>query len=154
MLDKDMIEFKSEKRIDMLKRRTKRCVCKYCGGRLKLKRIIFSEHEESRIEIFCKDCDRIEFGTEPEIYSSAKFFVENSKFNCYPNLDDNENTKQMTIAKVCEIMNWVNQNLGFINTNGFTVPVNINENFVGEAITLSDDDLEEDDVIEDKYAYD
>jgi hypothetical protein len=51
-------------------------------------------------------------------------------------------------------MNWVNQNLGFINTNGFTVPVNINENFVGEAITLSDDDLEEDDVIEDKYAYD
>ena len=147
------IGYQSQKRIDALKKRTKRCVCKYCGGNLKLRRIIFSDYEEARIEIFCNHCDRIEYGVEPEIYQSAKFFVDNSGFNCYPDLDDNEKTKQMTIAKVCEIMAWQDQNLGFMDNDGFTVPLRLNENFVGECITLSDDDLEEDDEdIEDKFA--
>lgn len=149
---KEKIDFKSKKRIDMLKKRTKRCVCKYCGGRLKLRRIIFSDYEEARIEIFCKDCNRIEFGIEPEIYASAKYFVENSKYNCYPDLDDNEKTKQMTIAKICEIMAWQDQNIGILNNEGFCVSLNLNENFVGECVTLSDEDLEEDEEIEDKWA--
>lgn len=147
------VNFASEKRLSMLKKRTKRCVCKYCGGRLKLRRIIFSDYEDARIEIFCNDCERIEFGAEQEIYASAKFFVENSRFNCYPDLDDNENTKQMTIAKVCEIMAWENQNLGMLTPQGFVVPIQMNENFVGECITLSEEDLEDDeDEIEDKWA--
>lgn len=133
--------FKSQKRLEYLKNRTKRCVCKYCGGNLKLRRIIFTEHEDARIEIFCNECNRIEFGVEHEIYDSAKFFVENSKFNCYPDLDNSENTKQMTIAKVCEIMAWENQNLGFLTADGFTIPIYANENFVGECITLSEKDL-------------
>jgi len=148
----DIINYKSEKRMDMLKKRTKRCICKYCGGKLKLRRIIFSEFEDARIELFCNDCDRIEFGVEPAIYSSAKFFVENSKFNCYPDMDDNQQTKQMTIAKVCEIMAWENQNLGFLSSDGFTVPLNLNESFMGECITLSDDDLNDDVEIEDMFA--
>ena len=149
----DKVSFQSKKRLDMLKKRTKRCVCKYCGGRLKLRRIIFSDFEDARVEIFCSDCDRIEFGVEPAIYASAKFFVENSKFNCYPDLDDNEKTKQMTIAKVCEIMAWQDQNLGFLGTDGFLAPVSFNENFIGECITLSEDDLNDiDDLeIEDQY---
>lgn len=150
----EKINFKSEKRIDMLKRRKKRCVCKYCGARLKLKRIIFSEYEDARIEIFCSQCDRIEFGVEQELYYSAKFFVENSKFNCFPDLDDNERTQQMTVAKVCEIMAWEAQNLGIVNEEGFTVPLNINENFIGECLTLSEDDLDEEEEIENKYAID
>ena len=149
--DKKELDFKSQKRIDMLKKRTKRCVCKYCGGKLKLRRIIFSEFEDSRIEIFCKDCDRIEFGVEPEIYASAKFFVENSKFNCYPDLDDNEKTKQMTIAKVCEIMAWENQNIGILDGSGFNIPLKLNAGFVGECVTLTEEDLE-DEEIEDKWA--
>lgn len=128
-------------RLGFLKKRLKRCVCKYCGGQLELRQIIFTENEDARTEIFCSDCDRIEFGVEKEIYNSAKFFVENSRFNCYPDLDDSENTKQMTIAKVCEIMAWENQNLGFLNNEGFTVPIHANENFIGECVTLSDDDL-------------
>lgn len=148
----DKANFRSEKRLDMLKKRTRRCVCKYCGGKLKLRRIIFSDYEDARIEIFCSDCDRIEFGVEPAIYSSAKFFVANSKFNCYPDMDDNQQTKQMTIAKVCEIMAWENQNLGFLNSDGFVVPLNMNENFIGECITLSEDDLTDDVEIEDKFA--
>ena len=134
-----------------MKHRIKRCRCKYCGGTLKLRRIIFSDYEDSRIEIYCNSCDRIEYGVEPEIYASAKFFVENSGFNCYPNLDASENTKQMTISKVCEIMAWQNQNLGIMNENGFKVELDLNENFVGECITLTDDDLD-DEIIEDKYA--
>ena len=70
--NKDNKSYKSEKRVDMLKKRTHRCVCKYCGGKLKLRQIIFSEFEDARTEIFCSDCDRIEFGVEQEIYDSAK----------------------------------------------------------------------------------
>jgi len=131
-----------ESRLDELKARKKRCVCKYCGNRLELRRIIFSDFEDARVEIFCTACDRIEFGVESEIYMSAKYFVENSKFNCYPELDDNEKKKQMTIAKVCEIMAWENQNLGFLNSNGFKVSLEINENFIGDCITISEKDLD------------
>jgi hypothetical protein len=149
---KECTNFQSQKRLESLKKRTKRCVCKYCGGNLKLRRIIFSDFEDARIEIFCDDCNRIEFGVEPAIYSSAKFFVENSKFNCYPDMDDNELTKQMTIAKVAEIISWGSQNLGFLNSDGFIVPLRLNENFIGECITLSEDDLNSEVEIEDKFA--
>lgn len=147
----DDMDFKSEKRLDMLKARIKRCVCKYCGGNLHLKRIIFTEYEEARVEIFCEECDRIEFGVEPEIYLSAKFFVEESGFNCYDDLDDNERTKQMTIAKVCEIMSWQDLNLGILNKKGFCVPLDMNENFLGQCITLKNRDLDNDDIT-DLYA--
>lgn len=73
-----MMDFQSKKRLDVLKKRAKRCVCKYCGGELKLRRIIFSSFEDARVEIFCKDCERIEYGVEPQIYQSAKFFVEST----------------------------------------------------------------------------
>ena len=145
-------DFHSQKRFDMLNKRTKRCVCKYCGGRLKLRRIIFSEFEDARVEMFCRDCNRIEFGVEKEIYQSAKFFVENSKFNLYPDLDESAQTKQMTVSKICEIMVWENQNLGWLDADGYTVPLNINENFLGECITLTDEDLLEDEEIETIYA--
>ena len=149
---REKADFHSQKRFDMLKKRTKRCVCKYCGGRLKLRRIIFSEFDDARVEMFCSDCNRIEFGVEREIYQSAKFFVENSKFNLYTDLDESAQTKQMTISKICEIMAWENQNLGWLNADGFTVPLNINENFLGECITLTDEDLLDDEEIEVIYA--
>lgn len=138
---KEKIDFESKKRIDVLKQRTKRCRCKYCGGGLKLRRIIFSEHEDARIEIFCNSCERIEYGVEPEIYQSAVYFVENSGFNCYPDLADNEQRKQMVVAKVCEIMAWQDQNLGILKEDGFCVELNMNENFLGECVTLEDLDL-------------
>ena len=100
--------FQAQGRVEMLKGRAKRCVCKYCGGRLRLKRIIFSDHEDARVEIYCDNCERIEYGVEQEIYQSARYFVDELKFNCYPNQDANESTRRMTIAKVCEIMAWEN----------------------------------------------
>lgn len=143
-----MEDYNSEDRLTMLKGRTKRCVCKFCGGKLRLKRIIFSSYEAVRVEIFCESCNRIEFGVEPEIYLSSKHFVEETKINFSSDLEENERTKQMNIAKVCEIMSWGNMNIGILNKEGFTVPLNLNENFLGECITLKEKDLQ--DVIKQK----
>lgn len=132
-----------QSRINELKARTKRCCCKFCGGELEVKRIIYSEYENSRIEIFCKNCERIEYGVEKEIYQSAEFFVDEMEFNHYPDLDDNKRRKQMNIAKVCEIMAWENRNMGFIDTNGFTVPVHMNPDVIGNSIVLDSDALDE-----------
>ena len=141
---KSKIDFNSKKRMAVLKSRSERCVCKYCGGQLRVRQIIFTEYEEARIELFCKGCDRIEYGVEPEIYDNAKYYVEETGFNCFPDLDDNEKTKQMSIAKVCEIMTWENQNIGILAPEGFMVPLNLNQHYVGECLTLSDEDLARD----------
>ena len=138
-----MEEENSQKsRIEELKARTKRCCCKYCGGELEVKRIIYSEYENARIEIFCKNCERVEYGVEKEIYQSAEFFVEEMAFNHSPDLDDNQRRKQMNIAKVCEIMAWENRNMGFLDTDGFTVPVKMNPDVIGNCIVLDDAALE------------
>ena len=67
----------SETRLEELKSRVYRCVCKYCGSPLKLKKIIFSELDEARIEIFCSHCDRIEYGVEPQVYACANILLMN-----------------------------------------------------------------------------
>ncbi len=139
---KEMIDFTSKKRLASLKERTKRCVCKYCGGKLQLRQIVFSTFEDTRIEIFCKNCDRIEYGVEQEIFKNAIFYVEETKFNCYPDLDDNKRTKQMSSAKVCEIMTWITQNMGFLGPDGFIIQPRINDHYAGECLTLTDRDLE------------
>ena len=135
--------YDSEGRMGMLKQRARRCVCKYCGGRLSLKRISFSEIEDARVEIFCKSCDRIEYGVEPEIYQSALYFVEEMGFNYYPDLNQSEKTKRMNVAKVCDIMAWENKNLGILDRDGFTVPLATNKNMIGECVILDEADLED-----------
>ena len=57
------------------------------------------------------------------IYQNARYFVEELGFQCYPELDDNDQTREMTVAKVCEIMMWGDQRLGLLDENGFKVPV-------------------------------
>lgn len=136
----ESLSYQAKGRIAMLKERSKRCVCKYCGGRLRLRQLIFSEYDEARVEIFCKNCDRIEFGVEQEIYTSAQYFVEQMGFNYYPDLEDTEKTKRMNIAKVCEIMSWQDQMLGFLSENGFTVLVE-KKSFMGECLVLNDTEL-------------
>lgn len=138
----DNLSYQAKGRNAMLKARAKRCVCKYCGSRLRLKQLTFSEYDEARVEIFCKNCDRIEFGVEQEIYESAKYFVEQMEFNYYPDLDDTEKTKRMNVAKVCEIMAWQDKMLGFLVQDGFTVPVEKTA-YMGEYLLLTDEDLEQ-----------
>lgn len=133
-----MANAEKSNRITLLKARTNRCCCRYCGGALEVRQIIFYEQKESRIEIFCQDCDRIEFGVEKEIYKSACHFVDEAGFNHYPDLDDNEKAKQMNIAKICDIIAWGCQSFGFLSNTGFSVPVAANQDLQGKSMTLNE----------------
>lgn len=137
----DVEKYNTKSRLDELKGRVKRCCCRYCGSSLEIRRIIFSNFEDSRIEIFCTACDRIEYGVEPEIYQSAKYFVEYFGFNWYTYLDENAQTAQMTIAKICDILVWQNKNLGFLDGSGFKVPLQVSSNLIGESIVFSNEEL-------------
>lgn len=130
--------YQNTKRLDMLKDRVNRCVCKSCGGALSLRQIDFNDFEEARIEIFCDHCDRLEFGIEPEIYASAQYYVDEFGINFYPDMGDNALTRKMSIANITEIMNWALQNLGYLNKNGFVVPPHLEEKILGECLVLND----------------
>lgn len=128
-------------RVERLQQRADRCVCKYCGGNLEVRSIVFNEYLDGRVELFCEHCDRIEYGVEKEVYQNAKYFVEEFDYNCFPDLDKTENTKNMSIAKVCEIMNWIVTNLGILDDNGFCVPLKMNNCLISKCVLLSDEDL-------------
>lgn len=74
----------------MLQKRSARCVCKYCGGPLRVKSIAFNEIVDGCTELYCDKCGRIEYGVEPEIYQNAKYYVDELDYNCYPELDYSE----------------------------------------------------------------
>ncbi len=131
-------------RMEELKSRAKRCCCKYCGGELTLRRIVYGDVEDARVELFCKQCNRIEYGVEQEIYLAAKYFVDEIGFNAFSDLDDNEKTRSMKVAKVSEIIAWGYKNLGHIDRNGFTVPVNVDKTLIGERLIMDEADLPED----------
>lgn len=130
-------------RMEDLKGRAKRCCCKYCGDELTLRRIVYGDVEDARVELFCKHCNRIEYGVEQEIYLAAKYFVDEIGFNAFSDLDDNEKTRAMKVAKVCEIIAWGYKNLGHMDRNGFTVPVNVDKTLIGERLIIDEADLPE-----------
>ena len=132
----------SSSRVETLKARAKRCVCKYCGGALSLKRIIFSDCKDARIEIYCDSCERIEYGIEPPIYRSAQNFVDSLAFNYFADMDQNDRTRRMDVAKVCEIMAWGYKNTGLLDEQGFTVTLPPLKNHALEkCLILTDDEL-------------
>jgi len=135
--------YSAENRIENLKQRSKRCVCSYCGNALTLRRIIFNDIEEARVEIFCDNCNRIEFGVEPEIYTSAVNFIDNLEFNYFETLDQNEKTRKMNIAKICEILAWGCKNMGLMTRDGFCVPVNMSQNSWAECLIMESKDINE-----------
>ena len=128
-------------RVDTLKQRAGRCCCKYCGGPLSLKRLIFSDFTDARVEIYCEHCERIEYGVEPEIYKSARNFVDNLGFNYYTDMDQNAQTRRMNIAKVAEIMAWGYRNTGLLNDDGFTVPLSSKDTMMEQCLVITDDML-------------
>lgn len=135
--------YHSSGRVEMLKQRQSRCCCKYCGGKLEIRRIIFSEDEAARIELFCSECDRIEYGVEPQIYQNAVHFVDYMQFDHYPDFDKNEQTRRMNIAKTCEIITWGVKNLGLLDQNGFKVPVVSRQDVAEDCLILTATMLEE-----------
>lgn len=134
--------FNAEGRLTSLKQRVSRCVCKYCGSPLKLRRIVFSRFEDARVEVFCSRCDRIEHGVEPEVYACAKYFVDEFSFNVYPDLDENEATTQFNVAKVCEIIDWSLRNMGYLSEEGYVEQPQICNALVAECLSLTNRDLD------------
>lgn len=134
----------AENRVETLKKRKNRCVCKYCGGSLAITRIMFSDIKDARIELYCDNCERIEYGIEPEIYQSACNFVDNLEVDFYDTLDNNDSKRLMNIAKVCEIMAWGYRNVGLLNADGFTVELDMNNEVWEECMILENDQVPED----------
>ena len=135
--------YASEDSVSVLKRRTQRCVCKYCGGPLSIKRITFSDFEAARLEIYCDACERIEYGVEAEIYRSAENFIDAVEFQYYPDLEDNARTRRMNVAKVCEILSWGYKNAGLLNAEGFTIPIDMEAGELDGTLILTEDELTE-----------
>lgn len=131
-----MSDMRIENRIEHLKKRAKRCVCKYCGKELTLRHIVFSDINEAKVELYCNSCDRIEFGVEKEIYYTACNFVDNLEFDYYENMDANEKKHQMNVAKLCEIIGWTCKHMGILNQDGFAVPITVDEDSWSECLVL------------------
>lgn len=129
-------------RVERLKERVKQCCCKYCGGQLQVRQIIFQTQVDARVELYCDQCQKIEYGVEKEIYASSKAFVLATQFNYFEDVDDSEQRLQMNIAKVCSMTSWQLKFLGLLKDDGFTVPVHVNEYESDQCTTIEDSDLE------------
>jgi hypothetical protein len=139
------INFREQKemseRIKELKARTARCVCRYCGKPLSLRKITYAAYDEAKIDIFCDHCDRIEFGVEPEVYKIAEYYVDEMQYDHYPELDDSTRKRRMNIAIICEILTWGYNNIGILGKDGFTINLQYKQELLGSALLISDTEL-------------
>ena len=131
------------KRVERLKKRAERCVCRYCGGKLGLRKITYSVYDEAKIEIFCNSCGRIEYGTEQLIYKMAEYYTETFAIDYYPELDESANKERMNKAVLSDIMGWGFKNAGLLADDGFSVPLTVDEDLLGEATILSETELKQ-----------
>ena len=59
-LNEQEIEFvltRQGARVRKLKKRAERCVCKYCGEKLSLRKITYAAYDEAKIEVYCGSCE-------------------------------------------------------------------------------------------------
>lgn len=133
----------SQERLQELIGRSKRCVCKHCGGKLGVRLLDFGQAETANMEIFCENCNMIEYGTEPEIYNNAVFLVDNMGFNAYPDREQDKATRKLNINKVCEIITWHERQIGILDENGYKVTITKDQNLLdcsdGSIIVVGDD---------------
>ena len=108
----------SKEDIDSLTARSKRCVCKKCGGPLTTSLMIYDIYGGSGVELYCPKCQQSEFGVEPEIYEMAQYYVENFQFNYFLDMEENDLNEQLNIAKIADMLSWVLKNLGLLDGNG------------------------------------
>ena len=127
-----------DQRLSGLRRRAARCVCRGCGQRLTLRKITYAAYDEAKIELYCEQCGRIEYGVEPEIYQVAEYFVEELGYDHYPSIDPSLRKKRMNIAVICDIIAWGFKNTGLLREDGFTAPLDLDAGILGEATLLSD----------------
>lgn len=128
-------------RLNKLRNRSKRCVCRYCGNTLSLRKITYAAYDEAKIEIYCEHCNRIERGVEPEIYKVAEYFVDEMMFDHYPNMDESIQKHRMNVAIVSDIIFWSLTNMNLLNSDGFQVPLEMNLETLGESFLISKTEL-------------
>lgn len=128
-------------RLPKIRRRAQRCVCRYCGQSLSLRKITYAAYDEAKIEIYCEHCRRIEHGIEPEIYKIAAYFIDEMHFDHYSNLDDSAQKRRMNIAVVCDIIFWSFKHAGLLTDEGFQIALNIPLEEIGESALLAQSDL-------------
>lgn len=105
--------------------RAEHCVCKQCGGPLEIRMIVYNKYGGSGTELYCPTCKKIEYGTEPAIYQAAKTFVDNTGFHHYLDLEENERTYLLNIAKVCEVLSWGAKYWGILDKKGFRIDLEL-----------------------------
>ena len=89
--------------------RTNTHVCKMCGSKLEVRMIIHNQYGGQGVDLYCPNCNRIEFGISPEIYKMASLFQEKFEFNYYTDMEENEQNRRLNIGKLCEIIQWALQ---------------------------------------------
>ncbi len=114
-------------RVEELLQRSERCCCKQCGGPLEPRIIVYNKYGGSGAELYCARCQKIEYGTEPEVYQAAKAFVDQVGFNHFVDLEENDRTYMLNIAKVCEILSWGSKYWGILGKRGFNVELQLPE---------------------------
>jgi hypothetical protein len=139
------IEGRDTNRIKELRKRVCRCCCKYCGERLELRRLSYNtyDYDDVRIEIFCSNCNRIEYGVEPEIYIVSQYYVNELGFDNYPDLDEGIRKMRMNIAMVNDIISWAFKNMGLLSPDGINVPIRLSKEELGEVTILTEKTVRE-----------
>ena len=103
-----------------MRERADRCCCRYCGGSLEVRCLSYSNCDLARLELYCPDCNRIEFGIERVLYEKACYFLEETGFDYFPDVSAPEQKRQMNRAKVCEIIGWLLKDMGLLGDDGFS----------------------------------
>ena len=103
----------------MLEQRAKICCCRSCGSHLEVRMWVYNKYGGAGAELYCPNCNKLEYGTAPEIYDVAKDFIDSVEFNYYPDLEDNSDVYKMNVAKVCEMLAWCCKEWGVLDNQGF-----------------------------------
>ncbi len=130
-------------RVEHLKERAKDCCCSYCGGDLAVRRILYQTTAEYRIELYCDNCEKIEYGVPRALYDSAKAAIERLGFNYYPETEEGVTRNQMNIAKLSTLTAWQLRYLGMIDDERLKDAAEGSTQSMDTSTIVSEDDLDE-----------
>lgn len=130
-------------RVEHLKERAKDCCCSYCGGDLAVRRILYQTTAEYRIELYCDNCEKIEYGVPRALYDSAKAAIERLGFNYYPETEEGVTRNQMNIAKLSTLTAWQLRYLGMIDDERLKDTAEGSTQSMDTNTIVSEDDLDE-----------
>lgn len=130
-------------RVEHLKERAKDCCCSYCGDDLAVRRILYQTTAEYRIELYCDNCEKIEYGVPRALYDSAKAAIERLGFNYYPETEEGVTRNQMNIAKLSTLTAWQLRYLGMIDDERLKDAAEGSTQSMDTNTIVSEDDLDE-----------